>query len=72
MSHCVDDIRTPSIPLYAVPDKSKKKKPPEKEEHKSGPDQRNKSKGVIVNKKAKGKKEALENIELVCQIRFCC
>ena len=72
MSHGVDDNRTPSIPVYAIPDKSKKKKLPENVEHKSGPDQQNKSKGVIVNKKAKRKKEALENIELVHQIQFCC
>ena len=60
------------MPVYAVPDKSKKKKPPEREEHKSGPNQQNKSKGITVNKKTKGKKEALENIELVSEIQFCC
>jgi hypothetical protein len=51
--------------VYAVPDKSKKKKPPNKPD----PVQQNvgKSKGVIV-KKGKGKKNALENIELVSQI----
>ena len=70
MSHYVDGIRTPSPPVYAVPDKSKKKRPPENGDHKPDPDQTDtgKSKGVIVNKKAKGNKKTSENIELVSQM----
>ena len=55
--------------MYAVPDKSKKNRPPEEEEpeHRSGPGNQPKSKGVKVNKKANVKKEPLQDIELVSQ-----
>jgi hypothetical protein len=57
--------------VYAVPDKSKKKRPPEVEEHRPDHVQQNvgKSKGFLVMK-GKGKKKTLENIELVSQIPF--
>ena len=54
--------------MYAIPDKSKKKnRQSEVKEH--NPIQQNvsKSKGFLV-KKEKGKKKALENIELVSQL----
>ncbi len=67
--HYIGGTRTPAPPVYAVPDKSKKKRPPETVEHKPDPIQPNvgKSKGFLVMK-GKGKKKTLENIELVSQI----
>ena len=61
--------------MYAVPDKTKKKKPPEEEEgdnHRPDPNNQPKSKGFIVNKKAKAKKEPLEDIELVSHFQIYC